>query len=460
MIEKTALEVLENWLDSTVNFEKRPVKGIFWLETMEYLCKRFKNPEKAYKSIHIAGSKGKGSVSAFIASILEEQGLKTGLYSSPHILSLAERFGTAHGPFTEELYEKTVQEIIPLVDSIIPINLPKEREATWFELITLFAFLVFKNAKVDYGVFETGMGGRLDATNILIPEVSVITQIELEHTEYLGDTIEKIAEEKAGIIKEGIPVVLAKQVPEVKQVFISRCIEKQTKPYFIDDFLEKIDFSLDLEEGKPVMNTKLQFRKEAGFSRPLQTKMQLIGKFQCENAALAALTIKLLLPEISEETIEKGLAKTSLPGRFELLSTENEIPVVLDGAHTLNSLTFTLNTFYELYGKNSYFPHLLFACAADKKVEEMSDSILRSQNRFESITLTRPGEHKQSNLEKLSTVFFNTTSALNTDIKPIIKVEQDFNKAIKEAIVSAKKQGVPLLITGSFYLLAEVKRCF
>ncbi len=346
------------------------------------------------------------------------------------------------------------------MDSIIPINMPKEREATWFELITLFAFLVFRNAKVDYGVFETGMGGRLDATNVLIPEISVITPIELEHTEYLGDTIEKIAGEKAGIIKQGIPLVLGNQVPEARQVFVSRCIEMQTKPYFIDDYLEKMDFSLDLEQGKPVMNTKLQFTKETGFSRPLQTKMQLIGEFQCRNAAVAALTIKLLFPEISEETIEKGLAKTSLPGRFELLHNEKEIPVVLDGAHTLNSLTFTLNTFYELYGKSSYFPHLLFACAADKKVEEMSDRILRSQNRFESITLTRPGENKQSNLEELSTVFFNTSSDFNADTKPIITVEQDFKKAIKEAITSAKKQGVPLLITGSFYLLAEVKKMY
>ena len=227
--KKSSLEYFNEWLDSFLNFEKMPKKNIFWLETMKYLCERFNNPQNSYKTYHIAGSKGKGSVSSYIANILSSAGYKTGLYTSPHILNFSERIGSNAGPFSEEVYEKTVKELVHLVDSIIPENLPNEREATWFELVTLFAFLTFKNADCSHCVFETGMGGRLDATNVISPEVTIITPIELEHTEFLGDTLEKIAKEKAGIIKENIPVVSFYQKPEVKTILENIAKEKNCK---------------------------------------------------------------------------------------------------------------------------------------------------------------------------------------------------------------------------------------
>ena len=209
----------ETWLNQFLNFEKTPEKNIFWLETMRFLCEKFGNPQNSYKKIHVAGSKGKGSVCAFISSILEESGLKTGLYTSPHILSFYERISSAHSLFENEIYKKAENEMLSNEDFFKREHLPERRAATWFELVTLFAFLTFRQAHCDVSVLETGLGGRLDATNVVLPEVSVIMPIELEHTEFLGDTIEKIAYEKAGIIKEGIPVVCAHQTRVARSVF-------------------------------------------------------------------------------------------------------------------------------------------------------------------------------------------------------------------------------------------------
>ena len=244
-IKKTSLEYFNEWLDSFLNFEKMPKKNIFWLDTMNYLCNRFDNPQKEYKAYHIAGSKGKGSVSSYISNILSSAGYNTGLYTSPHILNFSERIRCANNPFPEEIYEQTVKQIVPLVDSIIPENLPNQREATWFELVTLFAFLTFKNAGCTHCVFETGMGGRLDATNVINPEICIITPIELEHTEFLGDTLEKIATEKAGIIKENVPVISFNQKPEVKKVLIEKANEKNCKIYFLDEFLKSYNYEIN-----------------------------------------------------------------------------------------------------------------------------------------------------------------------------------------------------------------------
>ena len=269
--EKSSLEYFNEWLDAFLNFEKMPKKNIFWLDTMDYLCNRFYNPQKEYKCYHIAGSKGKGSVSSYIANILSSAGFKTGLYTSPHILNFSERIRCANNPFPEEIYEQTVKQIVPLVDSIIPENLPNQREATWFELVTLFAFLTFKNAGCTHCVFETGMGGRLDATNVINPEICIITPIELEHTEFLGDTLEKIAAEKAGIIKENVPVISFNQKPEVKKVLIEKANEKNCKIYFLDEFLKSYNYEINNLKS----DITLEFNNL--FSRPIKTTLNFLG---------------------------------------------------------------------------------------------------------------------------------------------------------------------------------------
>lgn len=435
MSQQHPLFVLQDWLDSYLNFEMLPAKNIFWLDTMKYLCKRFKEPQKAYKTVHVAGSKGKGSVSIMMASVLEEAGFTTGLYSSPHITDFAERISLAGRPFPDKTYEASVREIMPLVDSIIPEQLPEERAITWFELVTTYAFLTFRNAKCDWAVFETGMGGRLDATNVIRSEICLITPIELEHTEFLGDTIEKIATEKAGIIKPGVPVCIAPQDKKAMQIFQQVAKEKGCPVLTVDDMIQS--FSVDYV-GKTMeiaINSSI-------FSRPIKTSLSLLGNFQAQNACLVALAIKTLFPSMDESIIEKGLAKAKLPGRFEIIEGENN-SIILDGAHTEKSISFTLDTLQKIYGKTK--KHLLFACAADKNVEKIAPLF----SNFENITLTCPGQKKESDPNRMKEAF----KKAGIEFQYI----QDCKDAINFAKEKANTEKATLLVIGSFYLLAEFK---
>ena len=447
-----SLIALQKWLDSYLNFEKLPKKDIFWLDTMEYLCQKTNNPQKAFPSVHVAGSKGKGSTSVMIASILEAAGYKSGLYSSPHILDFSERIGSAQGPLSEQIYETAAQELMSAVEAIAPEQLPGQRPITWFELVTTFAFLCFRQAKIDWAVFETGLGGRLDATNVLNPQISVITPIELEHTEFLGDTLEKIAGEKAGIIKPGTPVVIAPQKEVAQKVLEAKAKELNCPLLKVEELVQV--------HGKMVAGAMELHLDSKLFARPITTKLTLLGEYQLWNAATAALVTKTLFPQLPEEAIEKGLSQATLPGRFEVIQWQGN-PVVLEGAHTPTSVALSLQTFRQyledtgastdcgekcLDTTNTKKNHLLFACAADKDVHTMAQLF----SDFGSMVLTRPGGEKQSNPQLLQSAF--------TEAGHEFVYISDFKEAIQKALEQAKKDAAPLLVTGSFYLVAEVKK--
>lgn len=472
------MQRFEQWLEQYRNFEKNPEKDFFRLDTMRYLCERFENPQNAYKSIHVAGSKGKGSVSVFCASVLEEAGFKTGLYLSPHVADIRERVS---GPFSflpETEYEKAVNAFIPAAEFFITEAGDKKTKPTWFELMTLFAFFCFRSCGMEWVVFETGLGGRLDATNVLLPQVCAITQIELEHTEYLGTTLQAIAGEKAGIIKQGIPVCIAPQKNEVKNVFEHKAREMQAPILYIGDAAD-ITYKSGNLSGAPrggddagngnfgsaaeisFSAEKLrQFEKAYGrrlsFSRPLTAHLKLQGEFQAENAATAAAAVKLALSDIDERIIEHGLEKAFLPARFETvrIPVQNDtLTIVIDGCHTANSMKGTLETFYAHFGARC---HLLFACAADKDVESMARLIKDSPCSFSRIALTVPGSAKRSDYEKtvhaFSACFENATA-----VPSVLHPDKDFGRAIRQAIDCAAKENKTLLCAGSFYLAGEVK---
>lgn len=468
----------EKWLDSYLNFEKTPKKNIFWLETMNFFCSKFKNPENAERCFHVAGSKGKGSVSMFIASILKEAGFNAGLYTSPHILDFLERVSLAGDKFSNGIYEKAANELMRTVEAVKEEELPGGRGITWFELVTIFAFLVFRQAKTDFAVYEVGLGGRLDSTNVVNPVCACIGPIELEHTEFLGDTVEKIAAEKGGIIKPASKVVIAKQVPSVRKVFEEIAKERNAEVFFVDDEIKNLQFKIEkislsvaesAREAKenarnknhPVMSVSFESKY---FSRPVHAKLKILGKFQAQNAALAALAVKIALPEISEETIENGLSNAVLPARFEVVpSPENyeNIPyLVLDGAHTVNSETFTMETMREtgLLGIDSKDtdcadktdlnkPVLLFACAADKDVKDIAPLF---KGKFRKIFLTKPGNVKISDTKKMENAFDGNGIPYDFDA--------DFSSQIKKALNFADEKKSVLLVTGSFYLVAEAKK--
>lgn len=442
---------LLDWLDSYLNFEKLPQKNIFWLDTMEFLCGKLGQPQNSAPAFHVAGSKGKGSVSVMIASILEEAGFKSGLYTSPHIIDFTERIGSAHGKFPAEIYQKAGEELKNTISSIPQKELPEGRPLTWFELVTLYAFLCFKSADVDYSVFEVGLGGRLDATNVIKPLISVINTIELEHTEFLGDTVEKIAAEKGGIIKEGLPVIVSRQKDSVMAVFEKIAEEKNARLYKIEDLInsvksEYIPFNQDKNESSAAM--KVNFDSPL-FKRQIQTTLKMPGDFQAWNAALASCAVKIALPQITEEEIERGLSKAFLSGRFEIIKkhqADKNIPaLILDGAHTVNSVNFTMQTFNKIFENQK--AHLLFACAKDKDVEDIAPLF---KDRFSKITLTRPGEVKQSDLYRTEKAFSKAGLSFDSN--------EDFKTAILQALKKAEEDSALLLVTGSFYLVSEVKK--
>lgn len=439
-----AINVFIDWLDGYLNFEHNPKKEIFWLDTIDYLCKRFDNPQDYAPCVHVAGSKGKGSVSRMIACILEEAGNTVGLYSSPHITDFRERISKPNGFFTERIYEEAIKEMQPNIDSIIPENLPAERPLTWFELVTLYAFLCFRKAKVDWSVFEVGLGGRLDATNVIRPKLCCITPIELEHTEFLGNTLEKIAAEKGGIIKNCTPVIIAPQQTEsVKIVLREKAITRHAPFFFVEDFIKHSYYNFNEKTKKMPIHLESDI-----FNRPIDVEMSLLGKMQAQNAAMAAIAAKKLLPNIDESVIEKGLSKAKLPGRFEILEKVKDykgIPyVILDGAHTLNSIRLTVDTLNKLFGEKKV--NLLFACAADKDVKDMATMF---KYRFEHIYVTRPGDKKTSNLNAEIEAFTNAGLKFTANA--------DYNMMIKKAFEDSAENGNLLLVTGSFYLVSEVK---
>lgn len=435
------------WLNKFINFQRNLNKDIQNLDKMNKFAAFFNNPHLAYKNIHIAGSKGKGSTSIMISSILKEAGLLTGLYTSPHVMDFRERISCAGTFFSDETYSKTYKKIIEGFETIIKNN--PLSDPGWFEIVTMTAFLLFQSEQMEIAVIETGLGGRLDMTNILVPEATVLTPIELEHCKYLGNTIEKIAFEKAGIIKKGKPVFCSKQKPEALKVFKEKAKETNSDFFYLPEILES---HAEFKTSKEGLEINIAFKKDNPvgklFKRAVKTKLKLIDEIQAENAALAACTVKYLFPNIDESILEKGLAKAWLPARFEIL-LKNPL-IVIDGAHTKNSLELCINTYRKLNSKKGT---LIFACADDKDTKEIAPLF---KNIFKKIILTIPGTFKKSNIDYT----YNDFKNVFTGCPEIPEKNEDYKGIIRKTLEECIKTNSPLLITGSFYLAAEAKTIY
>ncbi len=451
--KKNPVEIFNDFAEDYLNFEKNPTKGIFWLDTMKFLCEKFGHPEKCCRCVHVAGSKGKGSVSMMIASVLEEAGYKVGVYSSPHIVDFRERIRLPNRFFDDEVYLDSVNELIGGIKSLSEDELPDKRRLTWFELATLYGMLCFRNAHVDYAVYEVGLGGRLDSTNVVVPDVCCITQIELEHTEFLGDTLEKIAYEKGGIIKEGVPVVVSRNCSCVDEVFEKIANEKKSSVFYSDKMSKMSEIvykNIQCDKISNFMRMNLSVKSDF-FKRDLNFNMRLLGQFQADNACTASIASRLLLPEIGEDVIERGINRAYLEGRLEILGSvsghEGMGGLVLDGAHTVNSIRFTLDTVMALFGKSGKRLHLLFACAQDKDVDDMAPFF---KNVFSEVTVTKPGAVKATDLVRVK----NALGRCGVGFCCI----EDFNEAILRSFDAAATDNAILVVTGSFYLVSEVKK--
>ncbi len=437
------------WLTGFIDYNRNINKNTENLKKMEKFTDFFGNPQTEFKSIHIAGSKGKGSVSAMIASILAEAEFSTGLYTSPHVADFRERISDAGHFFSEEEYSAAYEKIISGFKKIISAE--PSTDPGWFEIVTMTAFLLFALQKKEWAVIETGLGGRLDMTNILKPEVSVLTPIELEHCKYLGNTIAEIAFEKAGIIKNGTPVFCSKQENAALEVFRKKAFEMNAPFFYLPEIIQ---LPVYFSASRSGLKIKIEFNAENKigkfFQKPINTNLKLLDEVQAENAALAAITVKYLFPKMSEEIIEKGLSNAWLPARFEILSQKN--PIIVDGAHTKNSTELCIKTYSKLINKKGM---LIFACAEDKDAKSMADIF---KNKFKKIIITIPGESKKSNIEKTFTDFKN--SFLDCMQETVIEKNDNYKTVIENAIIECSSKNIPLLITGSFYLAAEAKTIY
>jgi dihydrofolate synthase / folylpolyglutamate synthase len=432
------LDELYSRLLEAVNVE-RGQKTDLKLDRMRSLCAALGDPQAASPSFHVAGSKGKGSVSVMIARVLEASGFRVGLYTSPHFVSWKERISLAGDELPDALLLEAAEEVFSAVEAAGGAALEEEAGApTFFELTTLIAFCAFRAAGCERIVLETGLGGRLDSTNVVDPVASVITPIELEHTEWLGDTLSAIASEKAGIVKPGRPCCIGRLRPEARETIALAAAERHSP---LRDATSLVSIS-EVEISPRGTSASLAFAASspmsARFPSGLRVSTPLVGEVQADNMALALLAAAEAEPRVGPEAAA-GLGRAFLPSRFQVLPLDP--PVVLDGAHTPDSVAIALDSFERLFpGRKA----LLFGCAEDKKHGPMA-AILAG--RFDRITLTRPGSFKSSDLAAVEASFRRAGAV------PVI--DADYSTAIRRSREEAASLGAPLLIVGSFYLCAE-----
>lgn len=396
---------------------------------------RLGNPEKALKVIHIAGTNGKGSTSAMLSSVLKHAGYQAGLYTSPHLQHFSERFRINGVPISDADLEQLTWQIKPVIEEISGI--PDLGQPSYFEVITVLAFLYFAYKKVDVLVLEVGLGGRLDATNVVDPLVSVITTIGFDHMEYLGNTLGLIATEKAGIIKEGRPVVVGVKDEEAF-VAIEKVAKEKHAPLYAPvrtSSWELVEETLRLQK----VDLKLGQQSYPGL------EIGLLGEHQVRNAILAIQTIELLkahFPKIDDAAIRKGVATVKWPGRLEL-AYENP-PVLLDGAHNIEGIEALAEFLERVKGKYANL-YLVMSILKDKDVEPM---VRRVAPLATGITFTQNHSLRASTADDLAHVL----AGENVQIKVI----PEFTTAIHEAIAQATEKDL-VCITGSLYTIAEAR---
>ncbi|GMR24956.1 MAG: folylpolyglutamate synthase/dihydrofolate synthase family protein [Ignavibacteria bacterium] len=381
------------------------------------------NPQLKLKTIHIAGSNGKGSTAAFITSILMEAGFKVGLYTSPHFVRYNERILIND----KQIDDNVVAEFITHSWEYIIKN-----QLTFFEVTTALAFQYFNDMEVDYAIIETGLGGRLDATNVINPLGVVITSISLEHTNILGNNISSIAFEKASIIKQGKKVFAAKLEPEAITVVTHKSNEENCQLFRLEEYINEKGDSLELSEEDIYLD---------------ESNVPLKGQYQIHNAALAVLVVTKLRICEKKLTLLNGIINvvknTRIQGRYEYL--QKNPTLILDSAHNIAGITEFLSEF-KRESKSYKKKIVLFGVLKDKAVNKMLTELNKS---FDEIHLTKIDNERAAKIEDLKIICENQNIT--------VYVETDAVKYIKHFLTGEKENC--LVVIGSMYLLGEVKIC-
>lgn len=427
-----ALDYLYSFVDFSLQKMANFARARFKLERMQALVASMGNPQQAYPIIHVAGTKGKGSVSILCACALREAGYRVGLYTSPHLSDYAERI-QVDGEFIPHAY------VVDLVEEIKP-HVAAIPELTTFEITTALAFEYFRKQKVTAAVIEVGLGGRLDATNVVIPEVCVITSISYDHTFVLGDTLTEIAGEKAGIIKSKVPVVVSPQEEEAR-VVIEQVARERSSPLVQvgrDLLFDEVSHSLDgqyIRIWTPGSNGQ----------KPVELCIPLLGRHQVVNAATAYAALELFSRRgftVKLDEIERGFARSFWPGRFEII--QKSPPIILDCAHNRDSalkLRLTLEEYYP--GKPVL---LVFGVLEDKDIKGIFAELMPLVKELILVKSIHPRAIEPAKLVEFSQPYGKTTQII-----------EHIPEAMEKAIQLAGDDTV-LLVTGSISVVAEARK--
>ena len=418
--------------------ELRLLGSNYGLERTERLLELLGNPHKKLKLIHIAGTNGKGSTSAILGKILIEHGYKVGFFNSPHLEEIEETIRINDENIKEEDFISLINEIKPFVNQVVKegFNHPTE-----FEVLTCIMFLYLYRQNVDFGIIEVGLGGRLDSTNVLTPILSVITSISLDHTNILGNTIEEIATEKAGIIKKNIPIITYMQKDEVMKVITEKAIKMNSNLIIVNSNNYKLlEIDRDIKVNQKVL---VNYR-----GKDEVLNLSLLGKHQIINLSLAIEAVKELenlnYIDLDIRKIKLAVKKVEWKGRLEILSQNPYI--VIDGAHNVAGIKYLKNNIDEYFKyKNLY---LILGILADKEVEKMVEEITPLA-------------------KEVYTVTSNSIRAKNSqDLRDIVKnynenclAFEDYEEAARYVINKANKEDL-ILASGSLYMIGKIREIF
>lgn len=429
MDKKMTYEEAVAYIDETPKFTKKNT-----LENTKAILKKLGNPQDTMKILHVAGTNGKGSVCAFLSSILTTAGKHTGLFTSPHLVDINERFQIDQEPVSDQAFLAAFHRVMECVEEV-------QREGyahpTYFEILFLIGMVLFSRSQVEYLVLETGLGGRLDATNAIAhPLVCVITSISLDHVEYLGDTIPAIAGEKAGIIKPGVPVVYDATLPEVEQVVEDRAKELGAKAYGVRPSMYEI-----LAET----HKDIDFSLVSGYYEYRKLKISSVAEYQVMNALEAVTAIYVIDggKSFTEEIIREGIARMRWQGRMETVMPG----VILDGGHNRAGVAEFVKTARRL--EENYPVTLLFSAVSDKDYEHMIETICRELC-FHTVVITEVGGGRAVPSARLAEYFRRYSEARILE-RPTV------GDALDTALKAKGEDGI-LFCVGSLYLVGSIKR--
>jgi len=432
------LDWIYSWVDFSMKRHVDDKHRFFKLDRMNQLMALLDSPQAKFPSVHVAGTKGKGSTASLIASTLQVCGYKVGLYTSPHLEDFRERI-IINGEIISE------QQIIDLADQMRPLT-EKVPETTTFELTTAMAFLYFAHEKVDIAVLEVGLGGRLDATNVVDPVVSVITSISYDHMSVLGNTLTEIATEKGGIIKPGRPVVIAPQKTEAGDTLVNIATDRNSPYIKVTDEYKYAPLDHNLKNQRfEITSRHLKVRgKKISTNTALSLTIPLLGAHQIENAATAVAVLdqlRLQGYQITRKAIQAGFSQVYWPARFEIL--REKPPIVIDSAHNGDSMQRLVETV------NEYFPEwpfiLVFGASADKSMGDMLSAILP---RCEMVITAQSLHPRAATPEELKTIVEKYPI-------PVIAINPAEEALSQALFLAGESKGI--LVTGSIFIASAAR---